>query len=201
MWSNFFPDQNVTVGFAEFLWRCERNETVFEVLGVKISNSKVMSNWSDAESLFSGLAFDGNVKVLNTELQEQLEELSLVLSVNMTQHRVALAKPITGRDLKSFLDQLNTVARKLSDRESVKRVEDLVYRIKNVIEETIKPLIELRDELVYNITSLEILVIPLKRELNQTMSHLKTIQFFFDNQGATIAAKVMIIAFWEGKSV
>lgn len=31
---------------------------------------------------------------------------------------------------------------------------------------------------------------PLQREVNQTLSHLKTIQYFIDNRGADIAREV-----------
>lgn len=192
-WSYLLQKNDVNVGFAQFLQRCNRNESIFEVFGIKLSNGKRSNSFTD---LKSSLTFNGNVKILSTELQEQLQGLSLTLSLNTTKHRIALAQPITRRDLNSFLDQLNTIARKLSDRPSVKRVENLAYKIKNVVEEKIKPLVRLRDQIVYNITSLEILIVPLNKELNQTMSHLKTIQFFFDNQGSKIAAEV-IWEFWR----
>lgn len=113
------------------------------------------------------------------------------MTVNLTKHRTSILGPVTKRDLNSFEDQLNAVSRKLSDLSSVKRIEDLSFETKKIIIDAVKPLEALRDSILYKITALEILLTPLSKELNQTMSHLKTIQYFFDNQGSIIAEKVL----------
>lgn len=183
--------RNISVGFAEFLRECEKNESIFDVLGIKLTGGKPM-NFTDIENSFEKVCFDGHVEILTAELDEQLQDLTSILSVNVTNQRLALTKAITGRDLNSFLDQLNAVARKLSDRPSVKRVEDLRHRIKCVLEEDVETLARLRDEIVFNVTKLEVLMLPLNAGLKQTLSHLKTIQIFFDNQAEEIAAEVLL---------
>lgn len=123
-------------------------------------------------------------------LQSELHDLSYALTTNLSKHRTFFLGPVTKRDLNSFEDQLRTVSRRLSDRASVKRIEDLAYETEEIIADGVKPLEVIRDSILYKITALEILLAPLNKELNQTMSHLKTIQYYFDNQGNVIAKKV-----------
>lgn len=46
------------------------------------------------------------------------------------------------------------------------------------------------DDLVYQLTTLEVQLQPLQRQVNQSLSHLKTIQYYIDNQGEKIAQMV-----------
>ncbi|CAG2056589.1 unnamed protein product, partial [Timema podura] len=43
------------------------------------------------------------------------------------------------------------------------------------------------EDLVYQLTALEVQINPLQRQVNQSLSHLKTIQYFINNQGSNIA--------------
>lgn len=149
------------------------------------------TDFREVEDLFEKLTFDGHIEILTAELDEQLQDLISILSVNVTNERIVLAKPITGRDLNSFLDQLNAVVAKISYRHSTKRFEDLGVRIKQVIEKKIESLAKLRDEIVFNLTKLEVLMLPLNREVNQTMMHLKTAQSFLSKHAEKMAAEVM----------
>lgn len=47
-----------------------------------------------------------------------------------------------------------------------------------------------QDALVYQLTALEVQTGPLQKQVNQSLSHLKTIQFFINNQGEAIAHTV-----------
>lgn len=54
----------------------------------------------------------------------------------------------------------------------------------------IKPLEQLRADLVFKLTELELQLIPYRRRLNISLSHIHTAQFYIDNQGDVIAQKV-----------
>lgn len=188
VWRYLFQ-RNISVGFGELLWKCEKNASIFAVLHIKIPEATP----ANIEDLIAKIDFDAHAEILTPELEEQLRELSSILSVNLTNQRLALAKPITGRDLNSFLDQLNLIAKRLSDRSSIKRLEDLRAKTKSVIETKIEALAKLRDEIVFNVTKLEVLFLPLKAELEQTLSHLKSIQNFLVNQTERLAAEVLFV--------
>lgn len=184
--------KNINVGFAEFLQKCERNETIFDILHIKIPNENSI-NFTEIENLFRKLTINGSIQMLTQEFDKQLQELSSILSVDMTKERIALAEPVTGRDLSSFVDQLNTIARKLSDRATIKKVEDLGYRIKSILKNKVETLSKLRNEIIFNVTRLEVLLSPLNREIQETLLHFRTIQLFFENQAKNIVLKVRYI--------
>lgn len=54
----------------------------------------------------------------------------------------------------------------------------------------VKPLMKLQDDLVYRLAVLELQVQPLWRQVNQSLSHLRTIQYYIDHQGEKIAQLV-----------
>lgn len=181
--------RNITVGFAGFLGSCEKNDSIFDVLDIEIPE-KTPANVND---LIAKINFDPHAEILTPALEQQLQELSSILSVNLTNQRLALAKPITGRDLNSFLDQINLIAKRLSDRSSIKRLEDLRHTIKSVVDGKLEALTKLRDEIAFNVTKLEVLFLPLKAELEQTLSHLKSIENYLENHTERLAAEVMFV--------
>lgn len=54
----------------------------------------------------------------------------------------------------------------------------------------IKPLEELRADVVFKLTELELQLMPFRRKLNISLSHIHTAQYYIDNQGDIIAQKV-----------
>lgn len=172
---------------------CNNNASVYDTFHMNNTVSTNVANhrsWADLKDLFSQFSINSPVEVLTPALQSQMQDLSTALMVNLTNYRIALSGFITKRDLNSLVDQLNTVSRKVTDRNTVKRIENLSFKAKQVITQSLKQLEESRDVITYEITALEILLVPLNKQINQTLSHLKTIQYFFNNQGTTIAKKV-----------
>ncbi|CAH0552996.1 unnamed protein product [Brassicogethes aeneus] len=115
--------------------------------------------------------------------------LSSVSNVNLTSHRTQLSKAITKRDLGSFADQLNTVARQLSDPIVCRKIDNIAYMVRKAVQTEMQKLVDIRNRMIFKITALEVLLVPLNKQANQSLSHLKTIQFFLDNQGWQIADK------------
>lgn len=56
----------------------------------------------------------------------------------------------------------------------------------------IKPLEQLRADIVFKLTELELQLSPFRRKLNISLSHIHTAQFYIDNQGDVIAHKVKL---------
>lgn len=63
-------------------------------------------------------------------------------------------------------------------------------RLQRLHATNIKPLEQLRADLVFKLTELELQMIPFRRKLNISLSHIHTAQFYIDNQGDVIAHKV-----------
>lgn len=188
MWRHLL-NKNISTSFADLLLRCEKNESIFNILNIKTMDNAPMLK---IENLLEQLTFDRKVKILDAIFEKQMQELCSTLNTNLTNKRIALRKPITEKDLNAFLDQLQVLPRKLSDLHTIKRVENLGYKVKKVIENKIKILTALKNDMAFNITKLEVLILPLHRELNRTILHLTTIQHFLNNETGKIAAEVYL---------
>lgn len=65
------------------------------------------------------------------------------------------------------------------------------FSVRNVVQNEMQRLNDLKERVLYKITMLEVLLPPLNRRLNQSLSHLKTIQFFLDNQAWELSEMVI----------
>ncbi|XP_063217411.1 prominin-1-A [Bacillus rossius redtenbacheri] len=97
-----------------------------------------------------------------------------------------LSRPVTGKDLSSFADQLESVANQIKDLATASRLETLASRTRRLLVSHVQPLEQRKEDLVYQLTALEVQMQPLQRQVNQSLSHLKTIQYFINNQGDSI---------------
>lgn len=98
--------------------------------------------------------------------------------------------PITNRDLNSFVDQLHTVARQLSDAATARKFDTIAFSVKNLIRNELQKLSNIKNSILLKITMLEVLLPPLGKQANQSLAHLKSIQYFLDNEGWKLAEKV-----------
>lgn len=116
--------------------------------------------------------------------------MSVASSSNLTSLRLQAASPITKRDLNSFEDQLHTVARQLSDAATARKLDNIAFSVRKVIHKELQKLTEIKNAILLKITMLELLLPPVGRQANQTLAHLKTIQYFLDHEGSQVAEKV-----------
>lgn len=89
--------------------------------------------------------------------------------------------------MNALSDQVSNVARQLSDRKVARDLQSISTSMRELLLRRVKPLMKIQDELVYQLAGLQLQLQPLQRQVNQSISHLKTIQYYIDNQGAKIA--------------
>ncbi|KAG8232181.1 hypothetical protein J437_LFUL012178 [Ladona fulva] len=128
-----------------------------------------------------------DVQILTPALQMKLNNLLDATMLNLTDYRVKLNGPVTLKDMSSFADQLEKVANQIQDLATASRLETLASRAKRLLASHIQVLETQKEDLVYQLTMLEVQLLPLQRQVNQSISHLKTIQYFINNQGSAIA--------------
>lgn len=176
----------------EIIFRICRNNLTICTPSPNTTSSflKTSTHWPDLLTLLSNLSFQPDPAVMSPRLQARLQDLSAALAANLTQHRAASAGPVTARDLASFAEHLDVISGRVGSPGTAWAMEKLAMRTRKVVEDYVKKLEQLRDGILYRITVLEVEVVQLKRQLNQTTAHLKTIQYFFDNQAGAIAEKV-----------
>ncbi|XP_044259309.1 prominin-1 isoform X2 [Tribolium madens] len=186
---------NYSLHIEDVLKNCQRNQPAYITFHLQNHfNTNSVTNyksWDDFTRVISNFTIPtSSVEILSPSLQLNLQFLASILSLNLTQYRTKISGPLTKRDLNSFADQLNTVARQLTDPTSSKRIDNLAFTVRKIIHNETARLKQLRDELLYKITALEILIHPLSQQANRSLAHLRDIQLFMDTQGALIAERI-----------
>lgn len=131
-----------------------------------------------------------NVQLLTPDLQKYLQELIHATKINFTEYRRQLSTPIIGKDLNSFTNQLDGVALRITDFMTISRIETLSKRTQKFIDTHVQPLQKHRETIVYILTAMEIQILPIQIQANQSLAHLKTMQFYIQNRGAIISEQV-----------
>lgn len=94
------------------------------------------------------------------------------------------------KDLTTMSDQLDNISRQLQDRSIARELQSIGITMRDLTLRRVKPLMKFQDDLVYRLAVLELKVHPLWRQINQSISHLRTIQYYIDHQGEKIAQLV-----------
>ncbi|KAL1488314.1 hypothetical protein ABEB36_014793 [Hypothenemus hampei] len=190
-----FGRKNESIKVAEVLKSCHRDQTAYDTFHLDghldIEETLNYDNWNDIKKSFeSFLTAKTEVEILSPALQVNLQILSSNTASNLSMLRQEISRKFAGKDLESFADQLNNIARQLLDPIISRRVDNLAFSVRNVVQQEMQKLNDLRGRILYKVTTLEVLLPPLNGKVNQSLSHLKTIQFFLDNQGWKISESV-----------
>lgn len=97
------------------------------------------------------------------------------------------------KDLEALSDQLDKVTQQMSDRLTARSLETIVINMQDLTSRRVKPLLKQQDTLLYKLAALELQIQPLQRQINESLTRLKTIQYYINNQGDKIAQMVRII--------
>ncbi|XP_049811543.1 uncharacterized protein LOC126257721 isoform X2 [Schistocerca nitens] len=184
---------SLDVPLKDVLQECELGRPAYQALQLRqLFDSDAATGrggqWEGVRQQVSRLRVDlAELRVLTPGLQAQLEDTLQAASANLTLHRLALQGPVTARDLQALADQLLSVSSQVADLSSASRLETLAARAKRLLSSHISPLEQRKEDLVYRLTALEVALSPLQRQTNQSLSHLKTIQYFVSKQGESIA--------------
>ncbi|XP_074027716.1 prominin isoform X2 [Leptinotarsa decemlineata] len=190
-----FAAGNDTVEVGDVLKNCQRNQPAYHTFHLyntidieRIFNYK---NWSEMDNISSTFMIgECTLEILSPALQLSLQGLLTDTSVNLTNHRLQASSPVTKRDLNSFADQLNTVARQLSDAPSARKFDSLAFNVRKIVQHEFHTLNQFRDGIQYKLTTLEVLLKLLNKKVDQLFANLKRIQYFLDNQGRAISERI-----------
>ncbi|XP_023934166.2 prominin-1-A isoform X2 [Bicyclus anynana] len=186
----------VEVPIKNVLRECEKNEPAYIVFQLDkildVNKETSYFEWDDLQDDLKRLTKSidvGFLKTISDNFNKLLNRILFVSDVNLTTYRMEYNGPVLGKDLPSFVDQLENVAVQVSDLNTAGRLESLATRTQRIHLSNIKPLEQLRTELVFKLTELELQMMPFRRKLNISLSHIHTAQFYIDNQGDVIAQK------------
>ncbi|XP_043473897.1 prominin-1-A [Leptopilina heterotoma] len=187
-----FLGRRMSVPLKDLFEKCQQNEAAYPAFqlgsSIKLDQLTAHWTWSGLSRSFSKLKVDlKGLRILTPSLQHRLQNLLYACSSNLTEHRIMIQGPILNKDLNALSDQVSNVARQLSDRKVARDLQSISTSMRELLLRRVKPLMKIQDELVYQLAGLQLQLQPLQRQVNQSISHLKTIQYYIDNQGAKIA--------------
>ncbi|KYM88881.1 Prominin-2 [Atta colombica] len=172
--------------------KCRNNEAVYPALGLenamKLEYLTAHWTWPGLSRAISNVKVDlKNLQILTPYLRQCLQDLLYACGLNLTAHRIMIQGPILSKDISTLSDQLDNVSRQLQDRSIARELQSIGITMRDLTLRQVKQLMKLQDDLVYRLAVLELQVQPLWRQVNQSISHLRTIQYYIDHQGEKIA--------------
>ncbi|KAG7190534.1 hypothetical protein KM043_006635 [Ampulex compressa] len=187
-----FLGKRLSVPLKDLFEKCKENEAAYPAFGLgntlKLDQLTAHWSWSNLSRAMAKLKVDlKGLRIFTPILQQRLQNLLYACGLNLTEHRIMIQGPIMNKDMDALSDQLDSVARQLSSISSVREMQRIGSMMRDLTSKRVKPLMKLQDGLVYQLAVLELRVQPLQRQVNQSISHLKTIQYYIDNQGENIA--------------
>lgn len=101
-------------------------------------------------------------------------------------YRTDLSEPTPQTDLLTFIEQMQRVSAQIQDVSTSSRMSTLGNRARRVLSNILQPLERLRSEILFELTALELQKEPWIEMVNQSLIHLKTTQYFIDQDSADI---------------
>ncbi|CAH1636539.1 unnamed protein product [Spodoptera littoralis] len=190
----------IDVSVKDVLRDCEKDRPAYSVFQLDkildVNKETSYFEWQELQTDFGKLASSidvGLLKTISVNFSRLLHEMLIVSDVDIAKYRMDYNVPVVSKDLPSLVDQLENIAAQVTDLTTAGRLETLATRTQRLYLTNIKPLEQLRADVVFKLTELELQLSPFRRKLNISLSHIHTAQFYIDNQGDVIAQKKVSI--------
>ncbi|XP_035450145.2 prominin-1-A isoform X2 [Spodoptera frugiperda] len=190
----------IDVSVKDVLRDCEKDRPAYSVFQLDkildVNKETSYFEWQELQTDFGKLASSidvGLLKTISVNFSRLLHEMLIVSDVDIAKYRMDYNVPVVSKDLPSLVDQLENIAAQVTDLTTAGRLETLATRTQRLYLTNIKPLEQLRADVVFKLTELELQLLPFRRKLNISLSHIHTAQFYIDNQGDVIAQKKVSI--------
>ncbi|CAK9830567.1 prom1a [Anthophora retusa] len=190
--TRMFLGKKLSVPLKDLFKKCQQNEPAYPAFGLgnvmKLEQLTAYWTWSSFSRIILKLKIKlMNLKIFTPQLQRQLLNLLYACGLNLTEHRMMIQGRILHKDLEALSDQLDKVTRQMSDRLTARSLETSVANMQDLNLRRLKPLAKLQDMLLYKLAGLELQIQPLQRQVNQSISQLKAIEYYIQNQADKIA--------------
>ncbi|KAK7070363.1 hypothetical protein SK128_027269 [Halocaridina rubra] len=129
-----------------------------------------------------------HVELLSPEAENHLDTFLRSIKINLGPHRREMEKPLVQKSLPALAEQMQNIASQLRSVSSSAELFKIVARTRNLITNTLYPLEKRKEDVTYQVATLDMEVMPLQRQINQSSGHLRTIQYFNHNHGSSLAA-------------
>ncbi|XP_066946363.1 prominin-1-A [Macrobrachium rosenbergii] len=129
-----------------------------------------------------------HVELLSPEAEAHLDSFLRSIRIDMEPYRRQMEKPLVRKSLPALTEQMQNIAGQLRSVSSSAELFRMVARTRNLVSNTLYPLEKRKEDVTYQVATLDMEVMPLQRQINQSSGHLRTIQYFIHNHGSSLAA-------------
>ncbi|XP_036142411.1 prominin-1-A [Monomorium pharaonis] len=190
--TQMFLGRKLTVSLKKLFEKCRNNEAAYSAFGLEnvmnLDHLTAHWAWPGLSRAISNVKVDlKGLQILTPNLRQRLQDLLYVCGLNLTAYRIMVQEPIMSKDISTLSDQLDNISRQLRDQSIARELQSIGTTMRDLTLRRVKPLMKLQNDLVYGLAVIELQVQPLWRQVNQSISHLRTIQYYIDHQGEKIA--------------
>ncbi|XP_073995976.1 prominin isoform X2 [Rhodnius prolixus] len=183
-------NRSMNMPFGDFMHLCKRNGSTYIAFNTKtildIEELTNITSWNITENLQRIRVNLLYLQIFNPKLNSHIIKLQESLTVNVSSFRTQIMGPVS-TDLEAFSNHLTSIAKQISDLDTANHLNSLSARSKRLLATLIQDLESHKDNIVYQLTALELKLSPLIRQVNQTLSHIKAVQYYIYNNGLHVA--------------
>ncbi|XP_058830362.1 prominin-1 isoform X2 [Topomyia yanbarensis] len=182
---------SVNIPLASVINECERNRGAFSTFQLEgLINVSSIMDYNSSPYLDNAIeqltASEAPFIKFTVHIQAVLEDMLNDSDVNLAAFRTDLTQLSPDKDVVTFIDQLQRVSAQIQDVATSSRMATLGSRAKRLQGSLLHPLEQLRGDIVYHLTALELQIHPWATQLNKSLTHLRNAQSYLDVEAAAV---------------
>ncbi|KAK8386244.1 hypothetical protein O3P69_010742 [Scylla paramamosain] len=186
------PGRDVQLNVGSVLSLCKEGKTAYEVFQLRhyfdLEAEVTRRTKLDLTGSLGNLKINlSEVELLSPEAEIHLSQFLNSIKIDLMPYKKEMEKPLVNKNLPALAEQMQIVAGQLRSVSASAELFRMVARLRNLISTTLHPLEKRKDDVTYQVATLDMEAMPLQRQINQSAGHLRTIQYFIHNHGSSLA--------------
>lgn len=178
---------------AKVLAECESNKSVYDTFQIDklldFGNVLNFENYLDLLRSINGIRATELPFVSFTQrIQVILDDLLQGSVANFTSHRMQLTQVSPEKEMIHFIDQMQRVSLQIQETSTASRMATLAASARRVQSTILQPLEMLKNEIVFQLTALELHIDPWVQRVNEIRVNFNQSQNYLDHQSTEICA-------------
>lgn len=190
---NTRPFSNASLTTA--LGQCEQNRSTYETFQIEnlldLKNTLKHENYLDLMRSINGIRANASPFTSFTQkIQSIFDDLIQKSHGNFTSHRLELIQVSPEKEIINFIDQMQRVSLQINDISTASRMATLIASAKRIQSTILQPLEILKNEIVFQLTALELHIDPWMHRVKEIKENFNQSQKYLDNHSTDICANL-----------
>lgn len=187
------PRQFSNTSLSTALGECENNRSSYETFQIEnlldLKNVLNYENYLDLTRSIMGIrAAELPFHSITKNIQSILDELIKKSGGNFTSYRMDLTQVTPEKEMINFIDQMQRVSLQIQDSSTASRMATLATSAKRVQSTILQPLEILKNEIVFQLTALELHIDPWMHRVKEIRESFNQSQKYLDEYSMEICA-------------